>query len=115
MGCDFSHGDLRMSYGGFAALREKLAREAGLPLDKIGNDVDAVLRSGMDDPLVPLLATYDEHGGGQVAAKYCLALQRRIRELAAQWSEYDHSRELAERLAHAVAEAAFLGEDFYWF
>lgn len=114
MGCDFSHGDFRMSYGGFAALRETLAREAGLPLHYMDSG-ESKPSQGIDDPLLPLLTAFDEHGGGAVAAEHCLALQRRIRELAARWSVTDFKRERAEQLAHAIAEAAFLGEDFYWF
>ncbi len=119
MGCDFSHSGLRMSYGGFHNLVKKLAAEAGIPLRKMEGYGGTVLWNTITDPLVPLLTGFDEYGGGEIPGVNCLALSRRIRELADRWSSPKHPdhdwRESANALAHALGEAAFLGEQFYWF
>ncbi len=119
MGCDFSHGGLSMSYGGFRTLREKLAGEAGVPLRGMAGYGGSRPWTEISDPLVPLLAAFDEYGGGEIAAEHCRDLHPRIRELASTWSDPKHKHHLwhahALALAHAVAEAAFRNEKFYWF
>ena len=119
MGCDFSHCNFRMSYGGFASLREKLAREAGLQLHDMEGYGGTRPWDGIEDPLVALLSANDEYGGGEIPARDCLSLHRRIRELASRWSHPNHLdhtwQEQALALAHAIGEAALLGETFFWF
>lgn len=117
MGLDFSHCDLRMSYGSFSVLRGKLAHEAGIDLRTMAGYGGDRSWDSVDDALVPLLASYDEYGGGEISKEHCLSVKRRVEELAMHWSSKSeqNAREWAFALAHAMAKAAFLGESFHWF
>ncbi len=119
MGCDFSHGDLRMSYREFRYLIESLADEAGISLQKLNSQDRTASDNEIEEPLLSMLMAFDEYGGGEVDSRKCLALSRRIWEIADRWASPQHAyhirRPSAAALAHAVGEAAFLGEQFYWF
>jgi len=119
MGCDFSHCGLRMSYGGFRSLVDRLAEEAGIALREMEGYGGSVPWKDVNDPLVPLLNAFDEYGGGEVAGSACPELSRRLWEIAECWSDSRHKNhgwhEQCAQLAHAVGEAGFLGEAFYWF
>lgn len=120
MALRFTHGDFTMSYGGFEALLEALAREAGIHLPGMERYGGERSWEDVDDPLVPFFVNRDEYGGGWLTAEQCLAASRRMRELADRWSDERRDKphtfkSSALKTAGALAEAAFLGERFEWY
>jgi hypothetical protein len=125
MGINFSHGDLSMGPWSFANLRKRLAQEIGMDYTRMEGHIefndDLTIKSvgrrpwsDYQDPLVPFLRAPVE--AASFSPKESLILKRRIQELALRWTfEKDAGfRELALKLAEAMAIAAFKGERFSW-
>jgi hypothetical protein len=120
MGLIFTHCDRRMSYGGFHAFREDLAKQAGIHLSRRVAQQRHKGLGGLDDPISLLFTQQDEYGGGELTPEQCSSLKGRVRELADQWDgEKSHRphkwKAFAEEFANGLAKAAFLGEPFAWY
>ncbi|MDQ7784111.1 MAG: hypothetical protein RDU20_14600 [Desulfomonilaceae bacterium] len=120
MGLVFSHGDLcSSSYGGFYRFKKVLAQEAGIDLLKMAKYGGNQSWDEINDPLKPFFENRDEYDGGGLTPMECLTVKRRIQELADCWCDEKgfepHCwKQFAMRLATGMAEAAFLGDHFYW-
>ena len=116
MGIAFSHWDVGIPHGMFHAFRRRLAEHAGIPWDRMADryEWEGVKLILVDDPLVPLLRASEVEAA--FAPAECLAIKRRLQELAeAMVASSDAGwRQMALDLAHGMALAAFLGEEFAW-
>ena len=108
MGLGFSESKASWSYTGFMDFRERLAAEIGIDLQKmVGfsnrkyHSPDHILGTmpwdKITDPIKPFLNHSDCEG--ELSPEDCLIVAPRLRELVADWDEFDYDRQNALILA----------------
>ena len=105
MGLDFSHCDARWAYSGFAMFRRRLAEEIGFDnYDTVTTTNDPRFEKIKDDPIIYLLSHSD--CDGHLTPKQCASVAPRLRELVKNWSDEDHDKKQALKLADGMELAA---------
>lgn len=110
MGLVFSHGDVRWSYIAFRVFRKKLAKEIGIDLDNMKGFGGNIPFENFNDNIIPLLNHSD--CDGELTVEECKRVALRLRELVSSWSDEDHDKTEAIKLASGMEYAIKKNEPF---